>query len=271
MTFALTRTLRADDFDRPDVVRLIGDIVGGHGAAARHRKNWEFAVGVLALEAGGVLHDDAVGLSVAAGHEAILYYLANRCRRVFATDLYGSSDFKDAEASSTMLTDPDVYAPYPYRRGRLHVSWMDALDLRFDDDEFDFVVSFGSIEHFGQLEGAARALAEMARVVRPGGIVFVTTEQPTDGLAEPQIPSTWLMDPDVLLGLVADIPSLELFGGTDFIRWPAQGPPAVDFRVHSRVAAAGLDSRPHLGLLAIVEEQPRTMTSVSLALRKVTA
>jgi ubiquinone/menaquinone biosynthesis C-methylase UbiE len=53
---------------------------------------------------------------------------------------------------------------------------MNALDLRFADESFDFVWSLSSIEHFGSHAAAADAMREMARVVRPGGIVAVATE-----------------------------------------------------------------------------------------------
>ena len=267
MTFALSRTLRERDFEDPLLAQLMRDIAGCE-QAQQHRKAWEFAVAALTLETAGVLHDDAVGLSVAAGHEAILYYLANRCRQIFATDIYELADPFHMEAAGWMLTDPDVFAPYPYRRGRLVVCWMDALDLRFEDDTFDFVVSFGSIEHFGEVDGAARALAEMARVTRPGGIVFVTTEQELDGRRHPVIPRAWLFEPDELLALVADVPSLEWFGEVDFRRPPEPGPPLVDMRDTAGVAPAGIDVLPHLGLSAPIGTATREFTSVSLALRK---
>lgn len=49
---------------------------------------------------------------------------------------------------------------------------MDARDLRFEDDHFDFVFSFHALEH---IPGPDRALAEMARVLAPGGAYVVGT------------------------------------------------------------------------------------------------
>lgn len=267
MTFALSRTLRQQDLEDPGIAQLMRTI-SGSDAADQHRKGWEFAMCALTLEAAGVLHDDAVGLSVAAGHEAIVYYLANRCRQIYATDIYEMSNPFHMEAAEWMLVDPDVFAPYPYRRGRLVVCWMDALDLRFEDDTFDFVVSLGSIEHFGEVDGAARALAEMARVTRPGGVVFVTTEQALDGRRTPVIPRAWLFDPDELFALVADVPSLEWFGEVDFRVPPEPAPDLVDMRDAAGVAPAGIDVLPHLGLRTRVGVETRELTSVSLALRK---
>ena len=59
----------------------------------------------------------------------------------------------------------------------------DARALAVPDASFDAVVSLSSIEHFGlgrygdplDVDGDAKAAAEMARVVRPGGVVICTT------------------------------------------------------------------------------------------------
>lgn len=46
----------------------------------------------------------------------------------------------------------------------------DANDLSFDDDQFDAVLSWGSLEHIAG--GYDRALQEIRRVLRPGGLLF---------------------------------------------------------------------------------------------------
>ncbi|MFI5844751.1 class I SAM-dependent methyltransferase [Catenuloplanes sp. NPDC051500] len=48
---------------------------------------------------------------------------------------------------------------------------MDAFDLRYGDDEFDAAYSVLGVLNFGP--GTPKALAEMVRVVRPGGIISV--------------------------------------------------------------------------------------------------
>lgn len=233
-----------------------------------HRKLWEFAMGVLALERAGLLDDDeSFGLSVGAGHEAVLYHLANRCRWLIASDLYGLGDFAQGEAAGMMLVDPDLFAPYPYRRRRLTPVHMDALDLRFEDETFDFVVSFGSIEHFGGRAAAARALAEMGRVLRPGGIAVVTTEMALDGRGDECLPGLELFAPETLRELVAEDPRLDWYGEVD-LKPPDDPVPTIDLVGEVRRVEAGDQTYPHLRLSVPAPTGRRTFGSVSLSLRR---
>lgn len=53
---------------------------------------------------------------------------------------------------------------------RPHLEWADALDLPYGDDSFDAATSGFSVRNFSDLQ---RGLAEMVRVVRPGGRVVI--------------------------------------------------------------------------------------------------
>ena len=130
----------------------------------------------LFLEDAGLLEERAQVLSVGAGHEEVLFWLANKVGRVVATDMYGEGEFSDAEADATMLGDPAAFAPYPYREERLEVAKMDGRDLDFEDGSFDAVFSLSSIEHFGRPADVVRAAREIGRVLRSGGYAFVVTE-----------------------------------------------------------------------------------------------
>jgi ubiquinone/menaquinone biosynthesis C-methylase UbiE len=165
------------DFDDPVLRNRIADIVPGLEPEQQvHRKLWEYALLTLFMEDVGALNETTEVLSVAAGHEEVLYWLANRVGRIVATDLYGAGQFAQREADRTMLDDPTAFAPYPYAEDRLEVLEMNALDLEFADDSFDVVFSLSSIEHFGGKNQIVRAAREMARVLRPGGYAFVVTE-----------------------------------------------------------------------------------------------
>ena len=165
------------DFDDPEIRAAIRDVVPGRSSDEEvERKYWEYAMLVLFMRDVGALREDADVLAVAAGHEEPLFWLANRVRRVVATDIYGDGGFSSGEAESRMLDAPDSFAPYPYKRDRLEVRWMDARELEFPDESFDFVFSLSSIEHFGGPRDIARAAAEVGRVLRPGGHACIVTE-----------------------------------------------------------------------------------------------
>ena len=140
-----------------------------------HRKYWEWGMGLYGVQKLGFMRPDAVALSVGAGTEWPLYYLANRVARVHATDLY-SAESHYRGLDPTIPEHAAQLAPFPYRKESLVFQKMDALDLQFDDDTFDFVVTFSSIEHFGGHAGAVLAMQEIARVLKPGGVAAIATE-----------------------------------------------------------------------------------------------
>ena len=69
-----------------------------------------------------------------------------------------------------------------------NIATMDAVDLLYDDEQFDHVYSFHAIEH---IVDAAAALGEMRRVLVPGGrILLVYPAEPIRGLYA--MPGAWL-------------------------------------------------------------------------------
>jgi SAM-dependent methyltransferase len=162
------------DFDDQALADRIEELVPG--ANWIHRKHWELALASLFLEEIGAVREGAVILDVGAGKDPLLYWLANRVRRVVAVDLYGEGDFAGREASFDMLSRPETFAPFAYRHEHLETRHMDARQLDFEDASFDAVFSLSSIEHFGIPDGVRRAAAEIGRVLRPGGHAFIVTE-----------------------------------------------------------------------------------------------
>jgi SAM-dependent methyltransferase len=141
-----------------------------------HRKYWEFAQVARSLTDFGAIHPDAEILGVGAGVETTIFWATNHVRRVFATDLYLDPGVWAPEARQSMLLTPGEHAVLPWNERRLVVQHMNALDLRYEDESFDGVFSSSSIEHFGEWEDVRRALAEIWRVLKPGGIASLTTE-----------------------------------------------------------------------------------------------
>ena len=148
-----------------------------------HRKPYEFAQLVFGARRLGVMGDDARVLSVGAGHEGVLYWLANRVGWVAATDLYEGvwQQVQGREGDPNVLKNPEAYAPFPYRRDHLTFMRMDGRRLAFRDGTFDLAYSLSSIEHFGGVENAALTLREMGRILRPGGVVALATEYVLSG------------------------------------------------------------------------------------------
>jgi ubiquinone/menaquinone biosynthesis C-methylase UbiE len=69
-----------------------------------------------------------------------------------------------------------------------NLSVMDAVDLHYDDEQFDHVFSFHAIEHIAD---AATALCEMRRVLVPGGrVLLVYPAEPIRGLYA--MPGAWI-------------------------------------------------------------------------------
>ncbi|ADK85322.1 Methyltransferase type 11 [Desulfarculus baarsii DSM 2075] len=143
-----------------------------------HRKGWEWTQTIYGLDLLGALGPERRCLGVGAGHEPVAYWLANKTGEVIATDLYEGSWAVDGsrEGDPTVLDDPKKYAPFPYREDRLRFMRMDGTKLDFPDESFDVVFSISSIEHFGGHEASARSMAEIGRVLKPGGVAAIATE-----------------------------------------------------------------------------------------------
>lgn len=163
-------------------------------------KVWEVVQAVRGLRDFGALTRSSDVLGVAAGHEHTVFYLTNYVARVFATDLYfGNEDWN--EAKTAMLVSPENFAipGMVWNPKRLVVQHMDALNLRYDDSTFNGIFSCGSLEHFGTLQNVARAVSEMARVLKPGGILTLSTEFRISGPDTFGYPGTLIFTPDMLM------------------------------------------------------------------------
>ena len=143
------------------------------------RKGYEWTQCIFGFEILGALKPDAQALGVGAGHEAVIFWLADRVGRVIATDLYGNEMWSKSvgtEGSADVFGQPERYCPRSIPKDKIMFQIADGTKLPFADKSFDFCWSLSSIEHFGGHKGAAAAMAEMARVTKSGGIVCIATE-----------------------------------------------------------------------------------------------
>jgi SAM-dependent methyltransferase len=140
-----------------------------------HRKDWEYTQIIFALKNLRYLTPDSLCLAIGAGREPLLYYLAHKVGEVIGIDLY-EGEYYGGEDESDIPLSAERYAPFPYPREKLRLIRMNALDLDFPDDHFDFVFSASSIEHFGRKRDIQKSLQEMYRVLKQGGAALITTE-----------------------------------------------------------------------------------------------
>lgn len=261
-----TRILDSRDLDDPSTAQLVAEI-DPSGSSRRHRKGWEQAVTLQAMDVAGVLDRGGTCLSVAAGHELLLYHLTSRFAQVVASDLYADAGSWAAdEGDLSMLVDPDRFAPGPYDRRRLLTCHLDGTDLRFPDAWFDATYSLSSIEHVGGEPGARAMLSEMARVTKPGGAVVLTTEVLVDGGPAWSVPALTLFTPEDLLALAAHEPRLELLDEAPDLRPPTEVEEVVPVADVSRLRLSGLEVASQL---VMATPDGRAFTSACLSYRRV--
>lgn len=241
-------------WDNPDWLAVLKELkLPAEHKLAMHRKAYEFTQTVWGLRRLGALGDDTRIVSVGAGHEALLYWLANAAGYVLATDLYQGAWRSEGalEGDIRVLAHPEEFAPFGYRRTRLRFLQMNGTALGIRDDVFDVAYSLSSIEHFGGVAGARAAVAEMGRVVRPGGLVVVATEYLVAGPPRDEV-----FTPDEIAHIF-DVPGLAPVEPLDDRVWRRYDATPVDL-------AANPFETPHM--LVRIEES--VFSSVLLFLRK---
>ncbi|MCR8494111.1 class I SAM-dependent methyltransferase [Brucella anthropi] len=153
-----------------------------HTGGEIYRKGWEWTHCIYGLSTLGVITKDARALGVGAGREPVIFWLADHIKEVVATDLYGNETWSGQdgnygnEAPRDILEDASKYSPKPIARERIRFENADGTSLQYEDQSFDFCWSLSSIEHFGGHNASCKAVQEMARVTKMGGIVCIATE-----------------------------------------------------------------------------------------------
>ena len=242
-------------WDNPDWHAILRSLVAvPTDQGSMHRKSYEFTQLLFGLDRLGALRDDARVLSVGAGHECPLYWLANRVARVYATDLYDRA-WQSAfgrEGDAAVLSDASTFAPFDYRRDHLLFLRLDGSRVAFLDATFDVVYSLSSIEHFGGVDGARRSVGDMARVLKPGGILALATEWCVRGTAGGEV-----FSPDQVRHIV-DHPGLRLVQPIDDRVWDRYEAEPVDLRVNRF-------QTPHM----LLKDGDAIFTSVMMFLRRI--
>lgn len=203
------------DWIRKIFAHEVGRLGQSFPDGVEYRKHWEVAMTAMAFSRGGVLHDQAEILGVGAGNEPTLFWLTNHVRRVFATDLYLDPGGWEQSAHLSMLAEPQKHWPFTWCPRRLVVQHMDARDLRYESGTFDAIFSSSSLEHFGDWKDVASAVSEMHRVLRPGGLLCLSTELRLKGPG-PGLPGILMFDQRELMELIVENGAWELLDPIDF-------------------------------------------------------
>jgi SAM-dependent methyltransferase len=284
MALQLNKVCNLEDFADPELRGWILEIFGhdrerfGEDFPTRHeyRKYWEIAMTAMAFSRCGLLDASAEILGVGAGNEPTLFWLTNHARRVFATDLYLDRGEWKESANSSMLVSPQDHWPFPWQPRRLVVQHMNALDLRYEDSSFDAIFSSSSLEHFGTWKDIQHAMSEMHRVLRPGGLLCLSTEVRLKGPG-PGLPGILMFDPgqlDSLIGadgmwepldaLETTVSPQTLATVQDFAKAAGDVRRHVKKEKHLLLHRLTWSTYPHV----VLREGERWWTSVHLALRR---
>ncbi|HEX3269758.1 MAG TPA: class I SAM-dependent methyltransferase [Ktedonobacterales bacterium] len=285
-TLPHNKVIEYEDFADPELVALMRDIFRHEiqhftpefPKGAEYRKYWEVAMSVRALRQFGALREDMKLLGVGAGTEATIFYLANHVQKVFATDLYLSAGDWGEWANWRMLVSPDRFAPYPYRCDHLVVQHMDGRLLHYPDNTFDGIFSAGSIEHFGSWQAIAASAYEMGRVLKPGGVIAISTEYRINGPSAGGWDGLRFMSSEDMQRYIVEASGLEPvdemqteISAATRATTMSQDDVVADFEAHlakqkrfPRVGEVTFSRYPHI----VVTQDPYTFTSVHLTLRK---
>jgi len=250
-----------DVADFPALLRYMAAVRAPYVPGREQRKQWEVAMALETFET--LLGPEAVkALGVGAGLEPTTFWLTNRCEQVHAVDLYATSTEWSHTASQLMLINPAAaFQLFPWNPRRLIVQHMDGRSLRYEDGTFDFVYSSSSIEHFGERRDVLQAMSEIGRVLKPGGVVSLSTEYKIAGEGR-GFHNVLLFDADDLHAMV-EASGLQLSSSLDLT--PGSSPVRSFSRAIQDIQATGsIQEFPHVNL----EFDGMVWTSVHLALRK---
>ncbi len=137
------------------------------------RKIWEKSAVLHIVRSYGFLDSKKKGLGIGVGTESLPFFFSTHCDMIVGVDKYKSKVWQSAGLSAE---DVYVTAPVPYDHDKLTFVDCDMRSLEFQDEEFDFVWSVSAIEHVSTTDEYLRTFSEISRVLKKGGMAFITTE-----------------------------------------------------------------------------------------------
>jgi SAM-dependent methyltransferase len=168
------------------------------------RELWETAMTMRSLDILGALGEETEVLTIGPGSEPLVYWLTERARRVFSTDVDRVEGAWSKSASGgEILERPELQWAGNWNPRRLVVQQMDPLNLRYEDESFGCVCSARTLERLDGLSQVVRAVNEIFRVIRPGGVAAISTAFRLEG-PSPGPPGLLAFDEDELRHVFLD-------------------------------------------------------------------
>lgn len=234
------------------------------------RKAWEIEMALKTLRDNGATSPEALLVGVGAGRERTIFDLANEadCRQVVATDIYNEPGSWGGWHGRDFILHTAKYVPEWADARRVLVRHADMRELPFPDAIFDGVFSSGSIEHVGtegkpNWDAIARCANEIARVVKPGGIISISTEWRLAGEGWGWANCVLFHENNIYPRLINEFTDCELIDEPD---WSFDGDYGEAIVLSDLVN--GRDRIENHPMEYVLREHQFTYTSVHLALRK---
>jgi SAM-dependent methyltransferase len=189
MTLKLTKVAHADDFMNLEFKKVVNEndliITPLHPNAVPsilHRKTWEIVMTMISFEKLAIIHSDAEILGIGVAKEPTISMLSSKVKRVFATDIYLDDGPWWHWYERELLKDARPFMGKNYNHKRVVWQHVDGRDLPYEDNSFDGIFSCSSIEHFGGEKDIRKAIEEIYRVLKPGGVAAISTEYKISGI-----------------------------------------------------------------------------------------
>jgi SAM-dependent methyltransferase len=265
MALSLSKVANVHDFDDPDlklVIEKYGLFLNSTGelVLSQNRKSWEIAMAIYSFDRFKLLDGKSEFLGIGVAKEETISILSNHSKRVFATDIYlRQGTWKDWHSRNLLINaKPHMGANYNHKR----VVWqhVDGRELPYEDNSFDGIFSCSSIEHFGDEKQIRKAIEEVFRVLKPGGIAAISTEYKISGTGE-GFHNVQLFDKDRLQRVWIDGIN---WSAIDFLGEDLDDSEFVDFERSIRDKKYLMSAQPHIKL----DNSQYRWTSVHLTFQK---